>query len=310
MGRAIQRAGEVPKHLAIIMDGNRRYAESCGLGSGGGHNEGFGKLTEVLEWCHELGIEHVSVYAFSLANFTRDEKEVHSLMALAEEKLNELAEDRHQVAHRLGVQIRVEGDLGALPETVQRAAAKAMVATRGNTQSFVLHVCMAYGGLEDMEQAWSKVDEGIHQGYLGEGDRCTRCLEGCLWGGDSPPVDLLVRTSGVSRLSGFLLWQARHAELAFLRPLWPEISFFDVAYALLRFHRAAHDVRSRLQLATSAKWQYGKDADPKRVERFLQLRRCALRDWEDRAANSQLPLPEWPPPLPLEMDCGCNGKCR
>ena len=236
----------------------------------------------VLEWCRDLGVRHVSVYAFSIENFRRPEAEVDELMALAEEKLGEiLRAGGAKEARRQGLRVRVVGDLGRLPEGVRRAARRAVDETAGNTGG-TLNICLAYTGRDDIAQAVRARAEGggaregnEGRGGAGSSDRqgagapagapagakgagsaagTGDPLKGLLRTGDSPPVDLLVRTSGESRLSDFLPWQARSAQIIFLDVLWPEITFWEMAAAVARFqagHLTMGRVRKRAESACS-----------------------------------------------------------
>ena len=270
-GAALAAAGPVPAHLAVIMDGNRRWARREGCAGSEGHRRGFATLVRVLEWCRDLGVRHVSVYAFSIENFRRSEAEVGELMALAEEKLGEILRAGGAAeARRQGLRVRVVGDLALLPEGVRRAAERAVAETRDNTGG-TLNICLAYTGRDDIAQAVQARSEGKggrggsdtareggeagrpggregEEGEVGGGDP----LWGLLRTGDSPPVDLLVRTSGESRLSDFLPWQARSAQIIFLDVLWPELTFWEMAAAVARF-QAGHSTMGRVrQLTRSA----------------------------------------------------------
>ena len=262
-GAALAAAGPVPAHLAVIMDGNRRWARREGRAGGEGHRRGFATLVRVLEWCRDLGVRHVSVYAFSIENFRRPEAEVAELMALAEEKLGEILRAGGAAeARRQGLRVRVVGDLALLPEGVRRAAERAVAETRENTGG-TLNICLAYTGRDDIAQAVRARAEGRRgraaAGAAHEGGRAgEREGEGGgqgdgdpLWGllrtGDSPPVDLLVRTSGESRLSDFLPWQARSAQIVFLDVLWPELTFWEMAAAVARF-QAGHSAMGQVRL--------------------------------------------------------------
>lgn len=266
--------GPIPRHIAIIMDGNRRYAVSRRMGHViNGHKHGYKKLLEALEWCLELQVECVSVYAFSIENFKRSRDEVEGLLSLAAEKLRSIA--KSDVIRQYDVVVSVVGDLTTLPSDVQAAAAHVMLLTRHN-KGPRLNICFAYTGRQDMFQAIQSVQEGIQAGSLERGDLCEDVVEQCLHTASSPPVDLLIRTSGETRLSDFLLWQCSHAVLVFLEVLWPDFSFMDLVGAIVSFQRGAFQVsrsrqrHSRLQLdhllysdVTAAQVAESIDARPK-----------------------------------------------
>ncbi|XP_010134487.1 PREDICTED: dehydrodolichyl diphosphate synthase isoform X2 [Buceros rhinoceros silvestris] len=219
----ILKAGPMPKHVAFIMDGNRRYAQKCHVERQEGHSQGFEKLAETLRWCLNLGIREVTVYAFSIENFKRSKEEVDGLMDLARQKFSRLLEEQENWKKH-GVCIRVLGDLHLLPVDIQELIARAVQATRSYNND---------------------VSESL--------------LEKCLYTSNSPDPDLLIRTSGEVRLSDFLLWQTSHSCLVFQSVLWPEYSFWNLCEAILRYQmnssalqkaRASYmDERKRQQMA-------------------------------------------------------------
>uniref|UniRef100_A0A4X2KAB6 Alkyl transferase n=1 Tax=Vombatus ursinus TaxID=29139 RepID=A0A4X2KAB6_VOMUR len=195
----IIKAGPMPKHIAFIMDGNRRYAQKCQVERQEGHAQGFNKLAETLRWCLNLGIREVTVYAFSIENFKRSKNEVDGLMELARQKFSRLMEEQEKL-EKHGVCIRVLGDLQLLPLDLQELIAKAVQATRNYSND---------------------VSESL--------------LDKCLYTNNSPNPDILIRTSGEVRLSDFLLWQTSHSCLVFQPILWPEYSFWNLCEAILQF---------------------------------------------------------------------------
>ncbi|XP_010017929.1 PREDICTED: dehydrodolichyl diphosphate synthase isoform X3 [Nestor notabilis] len=195
----IIKAGPMPKHVAFIMDGNRRYARKCHVERQQGHSQGFDKLAQTLRWCLNLGIREVTVYAFSIENFKRSKEEVDGLMDLARQKFSRLLEEQENLKKH-GVCIRVLGDLPLLPLDIQELIAQAVLATRNYNND---------------------VSESL--------------LDKCLYTSNSPDPDLLIRTSGEVRLSDFLLWQTSHSCLVFQSVLWPEYSFWNLCEAILRF---------------------------------------------------------------------------
>nr|XP_009486489.1 PREDICTED: dehydrodolichyl diphosphate synthase isoform X2 [Pelecanus crispus] len=195
----IIKAGPMPKHVAFIMDGNRRYAQKCHVERQQGHSQGFDKLAQTLRWCLNLGIREVTVYAFSIENFKRSKEEVDGLMDLARQKFSRLLEEQESLKKH-GVCIRVLGDLPLLPLDIQELIAQAVLATKNYNND---------------------VSESL--------------LDKCLYTNNSPDPDLLIRTSGEVRLSDFLLWQTSHSCLVFQSVLWPEYSFWNLCEAILRF---------------------------------------------------------------------------
>ncbi|KIL66985.1 hypothetical protein M378DRAFT_322594 [Amanita muscaria Koide BX008] len=203
-------AGPIPAHVAFVMDGNRRYARSHHKVIQQGHGEGFVALRGILEVCLRLGIRCVSAYAFSIENFKREKKEVDALMELAEEKLEELCK-HGDLLDEYGVRLNVIGKRELLPESVQRAVDKAETMTRHNDHA-ILNLCMPYTSRDEIATAMqSAVHEAIRSSSenncsptLTEHDINSHLM---ISRAGSPPLDILVRTSGVKRLSDFMLWQ-------------------------------------------------------------------------------------------------------
>ncbi|KAG5652311.1 hypothetical protein H0H81_005461 [Sphagnurus paluster] len=199
-------AGPIPKHVAFVMDGNRRYARNHQKRVFEGHQDGFFALRRMLEICLRLDIKCVSAYAFSIENFKRSPEEVDALMGLAEEKLVELCE-HGDLLDQYGVRLNVIGRIDMLPEQVQSAVRKAERMTLHNDRA-IFNLCLPYTSRDEMATAIQNcVREVIDSGsdkIITEDD-----IDGHLMTskGGSPPVDILIRTSGVKRLSDFLLWQ-------------------------------------------------------------------------------------------------------
>ncbi|XP_066429171.1 dehydrodolichyl diphosphate synthase complex subunit DHDDS isoform X2 [Eleutherodactylus coqui] len=202
----ILKAGPVPKHVAFIMDGNRRYAKKCHVERQEGHSQGFEKLAETLRWCLNLGICEVTVYAFSIENFKRSKEEVDGLMELARQKFTRLLEEKDKL-EKHEVCIRVIGDLSLLPLDIQKLIAQAVLETKAYSKCF-LNVCFAYTSRHEMSNAVREMAWGVQEGLIEPRDVSESLLDQCLYTSNSPDPDLLIRTSGEVRLSDFLLWQA------------------------------------------------------------------------------------------------------
>ncbi|NWI67523.1 DHDDS synthase, partial [Todus mexicanus] len=201
----IIKAGPMPKHVAFIMDGNRRFAQKCHVERQQGHSQGFDKLAQTLRWCLNLGIREVTVYAFSIENFKRSKEEVDGLMDLARQKFSRLLEEQENLKKH-GVCIRVLGDLPLLPVDIQELIAQAVQATKNYNKCF-LNVCFAYTSRHEISNAVREMAWGVEQGLLEPSDVSESLLDKCLYTNNSPDPDLLIRTSGEVRLSDFLLWQ-------------------------------------------------------------------------------------------------------
>lgn len=229
----VLKAGPMPKHVAFIMDGNRRYAKKCHVERQEGHSQGFEKLAETLRWCLNLGICEVTVYAFSIENFKRSEEEVAGLMELARQKFARLLEEKDKL-QKHGVRIRVIGDLTLLPVDIQKLIAQAVLETRTYSTCF-LNVCFAYTSRHEIANAVKEAAWGVQEGLLEPSDVSESLLDRCLYTASSPDPDLLIRTSGEVRLSDFLLWQTSHSCLVFQSVLWPEYTFWNLCEAVLKY---------------------------------------------------------------------------
>ncbi|KAJ7985313.1 hypothetical protein DPEC_G00350780 [Dallia pectoralis] len=229
----ILKAGPMPKHVAFIMDGNRRYARKRQVERQAGHTQGFDKLAETLRWCLNLNILEVTVYAFSIENFKRSKDEVDGLMELAKQKFIKLLEEQENL-EKHGVCIRVLGDLTLLPRDLQQHIARAVVATRSHNKCF-LNVCFAYTSRHEIANAVREMAWGVEQGQIKSSDVSEALLSQCLYSSNSPNPDLLIRTSGEVRLSDFLLWQTSHSCLVFQSVLWPEYTFWNLCEAILQY---------------------------------------------------------------------------
>lgn len=222
-------SGERPTHLAVILDGNRRYARSLGLESWVGHFYGAEKVREFLEWCWELGIKIVTLYAFSTENFNRPREEVEKIMKLAEEKFNEIAEN--EKIHKYKVRVKAIGRTDLLPERVREAIRKAEEATK-DYNKYLLNVAIGYGGRAEIVDAVRKIAQKVARGELRVEDINEKVIEEHLYTAGVPDPDLIIRTSGEERLSGFLLWQSAYSELYFCNVYWPEMRKIDLLRAI------------------------------------------------------------------------------
>lgn len=223
------RKGPVPSHVGIIMDGNRRFAQRLGLDPAAGHVLGRRTLEEVLNWCTELGIKHLTVYAFSTENFKRDDEEVELLMDLFEANFRKMAEDPR--VHRDHIRVRVLGRVDLLPERVQAAARYAEEKTKGYDRYF-FQVAVAYGGREELLSAFRTIAAKIKSNGMKPEDITEETISGHLYTQGLPDPDLILRTSGEERISNFLLWQAAYSELYFADVYWPGLTKKEFLKAL------------------------------------------------------------------------------
>lgn len=227
-------ASPVPHHIAVIMDGNRRFARELGLGAGEGHREGRNKLEELLYWGLETGVKILTVYAFSSENFTRDDEEVRELMKLFEENFYKVGDDER--VHKHQIRIKALGMLAMLPEGVQKAIAYAEEKTR-DYDRYQLNLAVAYSGREEIIQAIREIAGRVKEGHMGIEDIDQKTFSEFLYTADLPDPDLILRTSGEVRVSNFLLWQLAYSELYFVDVYWPGFRKIDFLRAIRSYQQ-------------------------------------------------------------------------
>jgi undecaprenyl diphosphate synthase len=220
----------LPRHIAIIMDGNGRWAKRRGLPRFAGHRAGVEAVREVVRACSALNIEVLTLFAFSSENWKRPRREVSLLMQLF---TSALSREAHRL-HRAGVQLRVVGAREAFPPRLQRAIAEAEALTRDNT-GLKLVVAANYGGRWDLAQAARQLATRVAAGELSPADIDEERLAGALALADLPEPDLFIRTGGEQRISNFLLWQLAYSEFYFTDLLWPDFGLAAFQQALASF---------------------------------------------------------------------------
>jgi len=223
------KAGAIPKHVAIIMDGNRRFAREIGLSTIEGHEKGRLKLEEVLDWCLETGIRILTLYAFSTENLKRDDGEVRHLMAAFAENFQRAGDDER--VHKHGIRVRAFGRRELLPKEVRDAIAYAEEKTKGYS-NYHLNLAVAYGGRQEIVDAIRDVVRDAKAGKVDVEDIDESFFSRRLYTGDLPDPDLVLRTSGEERISNFLLWQLAYAELYFVDVYWPGFRKIDFLRAI------------------------------------------------------------------------------
>lgn len=214
-----------PQHIAIIMDGNRRYARKLGLKVTQGHFYGRNKVRDLARWCRELKIPIVTIYAFSTENFHRKKEEVDILMAQFKEAFREFADDPE--THKYRVRIRAMGNMEILPEDVRESIRYAEEKTR-DYDDFIFNVAVAYGGREEIIEGVKRIAGEVEEGNLKVEDIDERVIADHLYTYDLPDPDIIIRTSGEERISNFLLWQNAYSELYFTDVYFPELSKADL----------------------------------------------------------------------------------
>ena len=232
-------AGQLPKHVGLILDGNRRYARSVGLMDIlEGHRLGARKLEDVLTWCEELNIRMVTIWILSTENLQRPPEEVAGLIRLIENRLRDAAHDPK--THTKRMRIRAIGKLEILPDSLREAIREAEEATAGY-EGFFLNVAVGYGGRQEIVDAvQSLLAERKTRGMsLDEAipEVTAENLEKYLYTYDLPDPDLIIRTSGEVRLSGFLLWQSAYSEFYFCDAYWPAFRRIDLLRAIRSYQQ-------------------------------------------------------------------------
>ncbi len=210
-------SSNVPQHVAIIMDGNGRWAERKGKPRIAGHKAGVETVREIIRSCVEKGIRVLTLFAFSSENWRRPQKEVSLLMSLF------LAALQREVIklHKNGVQLRIVGDTTAFDEKIQAQIEKSEALTRDN-DTLVLNIAANYGGQWDITQSVKKLAHDVEAGKLAADDISAELIRQNLSMGDLPDPDLFIRTGGEQRISNFLIWQLAYTELYFTDILWPD----------------------------------------------------------------------------------------
>jgi short-chain Z-isoprenyl diphosphate synthase len=230
---------KLPQHVGLILDGNRRYARSVGLNDIlDGHRLGANKLEEVLNWCEELNIRMVSIWILSTENLQRSPEEVAALVRLIENKLRDAAHDPK--THTKRMRIRAIGKLELLPESLRDAIREAEHATEGY-DGFFLNVAVGYGGRQEIvDGIQNLLRERLTRGTSLEAaieDVTADNLGKYLYTYDLPDPDLIIRTSGEVRLSGFLLWQSAYSEFYFCDAFWPAFRRIDLLRAIRSYQQ-------------------------------------------------------------------------
>jgi tritrans,polycis-undecaprenyl-diphosphate synthase [geranylgeranyl-diphosphate specific] len=222
-------SGKIPHHVAIIMDGNRRFAQELGWGALEGHKMGRKKLEEVVEWCRDLGIKILTLYAFSTENLNRDEEEVATLMKMFAENFRKIGDDKRIHQHRIKVQVIGQREL--LPKEVQESIQYAEEKTK-DYDNYIINLAVAYGGRQEILRAIKDLVKDAKEGKIDIDSIDEDLFSSRLYTGDLPDPDLILRTSGEERISNFLLWQLAYSELYFADVYWPGLRKIDFLRAI------------------------------------------------------------------------------
>jgi undecaprenyl diphosphate synthase len=222
----------IPRHIAIIMDGNGRWARERGLPRTEGHRRGADSVQRVVDACGELGVEYLTLYAFSSENWKRPQREIDALMRLLQRFLKEKTKEMV----KNNVRLQAIGRLNDLPEDCQQELHRSIEATSGNT-GITLILALSYGGREEIVDGVKSLLESVERGHLDKGMIDTEVFAKHLYTRYYPDPDLLIRTSGELRLSNFLLWQLSYTEFFVTQKLWPDFDKQELLAAVRAYNK-------------------------------------------------------------------------
>lgn len=227
---AILSRGKLPRHIAIIMDGNGRWATRQGLPRIAGHYAGRNAVHEAVEGCAELGVEYLTLYTFSIENWNRPRREVVALMNFLRRVLREECDELKRKNVRLGAW----GRLDDLPDPVRKELDRSIAALSGNT-GLKLYLCLSYGGRTEIVDAVRRIARSVEEGKLAPDGIDEETIAGNLYTAGTPSPDLLIRTSGEMRISNFLLWQLAYCEIYVTDVLWPDFKKEHLEEAIIAY---------------------------------------------------------------------------
>jgi undecaprenyl diphosphate synthase len=223
---------DIPKHVAIIMDGNGRWAKRRGLPRIAGHRAGIKSVREIIETASESNINYLTLYAFSSENWKRPKKEVNSLMNI----LRQYLQKELKTLKEKNIRLKAIGKINSLPSAVKKNLHKAINETKNN-QGLTLVLALSYGSQDEIIQAVKKIVTDVKGGKINKKQISKELFSQYLYTSDMPNPDLLIRTSGELRLSNFLLWQSSYTEFYFSRKLWPDFKKRDFKRILNNFKK-------------------------------------------------------------------------
>lgn len=227
-----EKQNNMPDHIGIIMDGNRRWAKSKGKPAGFGHKQGAKTLENIVRYANKIGLKYITVFAFSTENWKRTEEEVSGLMMLLQTYLD----DYSKRADTENIRVKVIGDITALSEGMQKSINKCIERTKNNT-GVTFSIAINYGGRDEIVKATKKIAEEVKQGTIDISRIDEKVIEEHLYTSEHPDLDLIIRTSGEIRLSGFLMWKSTYAELYFIEKNWPDFTEEDLDIAIKEYNK-------------------------------------------------------------------------
>ena len=222
----------MPKHIAIIMDGNRRWAKAQGKPAGFGHKAGAKTLENIVRYANKIGLEHITVYAFSTENWKRAEDEVNALMMLLQNYLDEYSKR----ADSENIKVKILGDITVLSQGMQKSIINCMERTQNNT-GITFNIALNYGGRDEIVKAVRNIAEQAKKGELEIENINEETISNNLYTAEQPDPDLLIRTSGELRLSNFLPWQLVYSEFLFIDKNWPDFTEEDLDNAIIEYQK-------------------------------------------------------------------------
>lgn len=222
----------MPKHIGIIMDGNRRWAKKRGKPAIFGHKQGAKTLENIVRYANKIGLKYLTVFAFSTENWKRSEEEVKGLMTLLQAYLD----DYTKRADSENVKVTVIGDIKALSEGMQKSIEKCMERTKNNT-GVHFNIAINYGGKDEIVKATKKIAQEIKENKISIEEIDEQTITDHLYTTGQPEPDLIIRTSGELRLSGFLIWQSAYSELLFIEKNWPDFDEKDLDNAIVEYKK-------------------------------------------------------------------------
>jgi len=230
------KGGVKPEHIAIILDGNRRWASENELNPWLGHKQGAETVEHLLDWCLKLNVKFITLYAFSTENFTRTSQEIEEIMKISEEKFRKLITDER--IHKNKVNVKVIGRPSLLPDSLRKIIIDVEKATADYDNIF-LNFAFAYGGRAEIIDAAKTIAGKVKDNKLELDDITENLFEKHLYTSHmtKQEPDLIIRTSGEERLSGFLLWQSAYSELVFLDVFWPDFRYIDLLRVIRTFQQ-------------------------------------------------------------------------
>ena len=222
----------MPRHIAIIMDGNRRRAKAQGKPASFGHRAGAKTLEKIVRYANKIGLEYITVYAFSTENWKRTEEEVKALMTLLQSYLD----DYSKRADTENIRVKILGDISALAPGMQKSIYNCMERTKDNT-GVTFNIALNYGGRDELLKAVKNIAQEVKEGKIDIQDISEEMVSNNLYTKGEPDPDLLIRTSGELRLSNFLPWQLVYSEFLFIEKNWPDFTEEDLDNAIVEYEK-------------------------------------------------------------------------